>query len=210
MAIIEHIRVGDLGTNCYIFGDSNTKEVVVVDPGYEGSRIMNVIESNAFTVKYIVLTHGHLDHIGAVQYIKERTSAQVVIHKLDSKMLIDPVQNLSAFVMEHPIVQPEADRIIEGGDVLSIGSGSFKIIHTPGHTMGSICILFDKNLFSGDTLFKETVGRTDLPGSSHSDILRSIKKLIELDEDIKVYPGHGDISSIGHEKIYNPFINEKN
>lgn len=210
MLIAVKVDVGDFSTNCYIFGDDGTKEVVIIDPGGEGEKIFNIIKENNFFVKYIILTHGHFDHIGAVKYLKEKTNAKILIHELDSKMLISSVDNLSAFVWlkQGRIVQEKADELIKDKDEYQIGNKVFSIIHTPGHTKGGICILFDNFLFSGDTLFKESVGRTDLPGSDSKAIIESVKKLMTLSDDVEVFPGHGADTTIGHERKYNPYVNE--
>lgn len=208
MTILKQIRVGPLGTNCYIFGDSTTNEVAIVDPGEEGERIISVLNANNYKVKFIALTHGHFDHIGAVKTLKEKTGAQVLIHSLDKEMLTDPHKNLSALfgTEEQYISQVPADKTLSDNDEIMLGSKPFKVIHTPGHTMGGVCFLYKEKLFSGDTLFRETVGRTDLPGASHSHILESVNKLMLLDDDVEVFPGHGDITNIGNERQYNPFV----
>lgn len=208
MTILKQLTVGPLGTNCYIFGDSDTNEVAVVDPGGDGERIISIINENNYKVKFIILTHGHFDHIGAVKYIKDKTGAQILIHEYDKDMLVEPHQNLSAFFTtpDQYIVQCKEDRSLTDNDTISLGNNEIKVIHTPGHTRGGICLLYGNDLFSGDTLFMETVGRTDLPGASHSDILRSVEKLMLLDDNINVYPGHGINTNIGHERKYNPFI----
>lgn len=205
--IFEKLRVGELGTNCYIFGDSKTKEVAVVDPADEGSVILDSINKNEYKVKYIIITHGHFDHIGEVEFIKKETGAKVLIHRIDNELIEDPEKNMSAYGFTLAgAIKATADRLLEDGDEISLGENSFKIIHTPGHTMGSICILYEDSLFSGDTLFKETVGRTDLPNANPSEMQKSIKKLMNLNDNIKVFPGHGDSSKMGHEKMYNPFM----
>lgn len=205
--IFEKLRIGELGTNCYIFGDSKTKEVAVVDPADEGSVILDSINKNEYKVKYIIITHGHFDHIGEVEFIKKETGAKVLIHRIDNELIEDPEKNMSAYGFTLAgAIKATADRLLEDGDEISLGENSFKIIHTPGHTMGSICILYEDSLFSGDTLFKETVGRTDLPNANPSEMQKSIKKLMNLNDNIKVFPGHGDSSEMGHEKMYNPFM----
>lgn len=210
MVICEKIRVGDFATNCYIFGDKSTKEVNIIDPGGEPNKIIDFIKKNEYIVRNIILTHGHFDHIGGLKVLKQQFEVPVLIHKLDGEMLTDPAQNFSKFIglKNGEIIQDTADKFVEDGETLKIGDIPYKIIHTPGHTRGGISILFDKYLFSGDTLFKESVGRTDLPFSNHSDILESARKLLELSDDLVVYPGHGECTSIGYERANNPFINE--
>ncbi len=209
MIICDKIRVGDFAANCYIFGDGSTKDVVVIDPGGEPNKIIDFINKNSYVVKNIILTHGHFDHIGGLKEVKQYSGVEILIHKLDSEMLTDSAQNFSKFIglKAGEVIQVPADKFVTDGDVFYVGGISYKIIHTPGHTRGGISILFDKYLFSGDTLFKESIGRTDLPFSNHSDILNSVNKLIELDSDVIVYPGHGESTTIGYERINNPFIN---
>ncbi|MBZ4644843.1 MAG: hydroxyacylglutathione hydrolase [Petroclostridium sp.] len=204
--ILKVLPVGQLKANCYIFGDENTNEVAVIDPGDEGQRIYDVIVQNGYKVIYIIATHGHVDHISAIKYLKEKSGAQVVIHQEDSEALLDSQKNLSALLGYHSIQVP-ADIKVMDGKVLNVGKYRLQIIHTPGHTPGGICILVDKILFSGDTLFEHSIGRTDLPGGNHQQLIKSIQdKLFVLPDDVQVYPGHGDKTTMGSEKKFNPFF----
>ncbi|MDK2798462.1 MAG: hydroxyacylglutathione hydrolase [Clostridiales bacterium] len=204
--ILKVLSVGQLETNCYIFGDDNTGKVVVIDPGDEGEKIYDIIVQNGYIVQYIIATHGHVDHISAIKYLKEKTGAQVVIHKDDSDALINSQKNLSALLGYHSIQVP-ADIEVVDGQILSVEKYSLQVIHTPGHTPGGICVLVDNLLFSGDTLFEKSIGRTDLPGGNHQQLIQSIKnKLFVLADHIKVYPGHGYQTTIGIEKEFNPFL----
>jgi len=200
------LAVGAIGTNCYIVYDETTLEAMVIDPGEEGKRIINQIEKNQLNVKYIVNTHGHGDHIAANKVVKEATGAELLIHAEDGPMLMDARLNLSA-LMGQNITKPAADRYVQEGDVLEIGTSKFKILHTPGHSRGGICLVGQGVVFSGDTLFQLSIGRTDFPGGSFDEIVDSIKtKLMPLDDSIVVYPGHGPSTTIGQEKRGNPFI----
>ncbi|MDD2401182.1 MAG: MBL fold metallo-hydrolase [Clostridia bacterium] len=205
---IVSLVVGMIQANCYLVYDKETLATLVIDPGAEGEKIQEEIEKRHLQVKYIVNTHGHNDHIAANQYLKEVTGAPLLIHEEDAKMLTDASLNLSAY-MGRLIDRPVADRFLQEGDVLDIGNISFEIIHTPGHTCGGICLVGEGVCFSGDTLFKGAIGRTDLPGGSFEVLINSINnKLVKLDENIVVYPGHGSSTTIGEEKCSNPYLSK--
>lgn len=195
--------------NCYIFGDDKTKEVVVIDPGEEFPLIWEKIQEAEYEVKGIVLTHGHADHIGAVAELKNKTEAPIYIHPEDQEMLTDPKLNRSLY-FGVAITAPQADKLLKEGEILKIGNVSLKVIHTPGHTPGGVCLEYDKILFSGDTLFAGSIGRTDFPGSSFQSLIYSIKrKLLILPDEIEIFPGHGPSSTIGEERVSNPFLQEE-
>lgn len=201
--IIERIVVGQLETNCYILADEKTKEAVIIDPGDSYSKIQKKIDKLGLKPLCVINTHGHGDHIGA----NEKFKLPVWIHKLDADFLTDPAKNLSgAFYMD--IYSPKASKLLQGGEKFKVGSLELEIIHTPGHTPGGICVKCDGVLFSGDTLFYQSIGRTDIPMASTEDLLESIKtKLMVLDDSTVVYPGHGPESTIGEERRNNPFLN---
>ncbi|MGE4284467.1 MAG: MBL fold metallo-hydrolase [Clostridia bacterium] len=204
--ILEKITVGSLEANCYMVGDDDTKEIAVIDPGSEEQRLFDIIQRKGYIVKYIVATHGHVDHISAIRYLKEKTEAPVMIHSNDSEFLMDSKKNLSS-LLGFDSIQVAADMIMEDSMVFSVGQYDFKVIHTPGHTQGGICILLKHILFSGDTLFEGSIGRADLPGGNYSQLLQSIQeKLLVLPEDTIVYPGHGEETTIKQEKAFNPFL----
>ncbi|KXG78206.1 putative metallo-hydrolase [Fervidicola ferrireducens] len=203
--LLKRLQVGPLASNCYILADDH-KNAVVIDPGAEPHTILKEIEDQNLKVEWIILTHGHVDHIGAVEEVKNSTGAKVAIHEKDAKMLVSSQENLS-FYMGHSIAQPPADKELKGMEVINVGELTLEIIWTPGHTPGSICIKAGKLLFTGDTLFAGSIGRTDFPGGSYEEIINSIKtKLLILDEDVRVLPGHGSESTIGVEKATNPFL----
>ncbi len=208
--IIETIPLGIYATNCYIFGDSLSKEVVIIDPADEANKIINIIEKNNYIVKYIIITHGHFDHILALKDIKQKYNAPVAIHKDDAEYLSNNNANLSVDVPNVKIESVTADIILNDGDVINLGKYKLEIIHTPGHTNGGICIKADDVLFSGDTLFLNSIGRTDLPTGSFDKLEASIKKLYTLGDNIKVYPGHGPSTTIGQEKRTNPYVRAYN
>lgn len=197
------VNVGNiLGVNCYIVQDEETKETMVIDPGGSVDKISEMLEAIDAKVKYIVLTHCHGDHIGGVKQIKERFGGTVLIHRFDEPGLHDPEISLTNHIGIERIDIEDNSRVDEG-DLIHIGDLEFTIIHTPGHTKGSMCIYSEKEkmLFSGDTIFKGSWGRTDLPTSSFEDIIYSITyKLMELPEDVIVYPGHGRSTMILEEQ----------
>jgi glyoxylase-like metal-dependent hydrolase (beta-lactamase superfamily II) len=199
---VKKIVVGPMETNCYIVSDSRTKDAFVIDPGADAGRIKKTVEKDGLSVKFIVNTHGHGDHIAANAELK----APIYIHRLDAAFLADPKKNLSAFFF-FSIRSPEASRFLDDGDTVDIGSTAFKVLHTPGHTPGSISLVADGVAFTGDTLFRESVGRTDFEYGDEGAIIKSItQKLFGLPDDTVVYPGHGEESTIGHEKKNNPFF----
>lgn len=205
---MEVIRMpaGIYAANCYIIYDENTKEGIVVDPGGDEDDIINRIEKLGLSIKYIVLTHGHGDHIAGVKGIKDFTGAKVAIHKDDAYLLRDGRKNLSS-IMAMGTVEFEPDMLLDENDVIEFGNLRCEVIHTPGHTPGGITLRIGDSLFTGDTLFAGSIGRTDFEGGSFDSIINSIKtKIIVFPDDTKVYPGHGPTSSIKMEKAFNPFL----
>ena len=201
--MIKRIVVGALETNCYIFADLRTKEAAIIDPGSDGNSIRQEIEKYGLNVNCIINTHGHGDHISSNRKFK----APICIHRMDADFLRNAKLNMSAsFGLS--IKSPEASRFLEDGDVVEVGGLNLKVMHTPGHTPGSISLLGDGIVFTGDTLFMGGVGRTDFPYGSEEKLIGSIKeKLLTLDDKTIVYPGHGPSSTIGKEKRTNGFVN---
>lgn len=203
---IIRIPAGIYAANCYIIFDESTRNGIVVDPGGDVDDLLASITENNIQVKHIILTHGHGDHIGGVIGLKTALGASVLIHELDKEMLIDGSKNLST-AMAMGSIEIEPDRLVKDGDIIKVGDLNIEIIHTPGHTLGGICIKIEDNLITGDTLFAGSIGRTDLLGGDYDTIIKSIKdKLMIYPDDTKVYPGHGPSSTIGKEKISNPFV----
>lgn len=204
--LLDCLTVGWFAANCYIVGCSASKEAAVIDPGDEAQRILLTVKDMGVTVRYVVNTHAHVDHIGANAEIIRATGALLCIHRLDADSLADPMRNLSSWGGE-PLPALSADRLLEEGDVLEIGEMRFRVLHTPGHTPGGICLEGEGVVFSGDTLFAGSVGRTDFPGGSHVALIDAIRtKLFPLPDDTVIYPGHGPSTTIGEEKRSNPFL----
>ncbi len=204
--IIKKVVVGELMTNCYLLACKETKKTAIIDPGADKDIIIDKLKELDLNPQYIILTHAHADHIGAVKELKKYYNIPICVHKNDEKMLNDSNKNLTALIFGKDIVL-DADRVLEDKENIRIGSLTIEIIHTPGHTLGGISLKCNNVIFSGDTLFNEGIGRTDLPGGSHQQIIDSIKsRIFSYDNGIIVYPGHGMETSIGYEKENNPFI----
>ncbi|MCL2528278.1 MAG: MBL fold metallo-hydrolase [Defluviitaleaceae bacterium] len=193
--------------NAYLYYNEETKEGVLIDPGFNADEAGKYVENNNICVKGILLTHGHYDHITAVVDVNKKVKAEVCCHINEKNMLETPSLNLSTRTDCHVSITP--DLLVNHGDMLTFGGAALEVIHTPGHTPGCVCY-YDKDnavIFTGDTLFKESVGRSDLPGGEHDVLMESIKaKLFTLPEGVAVYPGHGGSTSISHEVKLNPFV----
>ncbi|MCK4778071.1 MAG: MBL fold metallo-hydrolase [Actinomycetia bacterium] len=206
--IIEKITVGPLSTNCYIVGDEEGGECFVIDPGAEAERIVDSIKILNMKVKNIIATHCHYDHISAISEVGAATGAEILIHIEDAGLLNDSKKNLSFwFDVEEEFEIKK--RFIKDGDILKIGKSRGEVIHTPGHTPGSISIKINKNIFTGDLIFAGSVGRTDLPGASQVKLFESIKKkILPLEDDMTILPGHGPETTLLKEKKENPFVKQ--
>ena len=203
--IIERLVVGPIEANCYIIADEKTKEGIVIDPGDDSQDIIKRIQQLGLKIKYIVLTHSHFDHVSATTAVKKATDAKLAIHEADAKSLNDGMLARLAGLVHQPVPQP--DVLLKGWEDITIGDLHFTLLHVPGHTPGGIALYGQDVVFTGDTLFEGSIGRTDLPGGSYDQIIDSINcRLLALDDDIKVYPGHGGPTTIGFERTYNPYL----
>ncbi len=205
--IIEKVVVGPLEENSYIVADEVSKEAVVIDPGDEPDRIMELIDSNGFNVLAVICTHGHFDHVGGIGDIKKATGARVMIHKDDTETygMAKEQAVLWGFNVDD---LPEPDGFLNDGDEIKAGGMVFRVMHSPGHSPGGICLYGEGVLFSGDTMFQGSIGRTDFPGGSIDKLKESFKRLIELPDDTRVFSGHGPETTIGREKRENFFMSE--
>ena len=189
---IHHIQVGMIQTNCYILWDDTEKKALIIDPGADGEKILKWIEREGLTPLAILLTHGHYDHTGGISLIQKRTGAPLYAHPGDAPML------RRSITVHHPL---------EDGEALRLGGLSVKVLHTPGHSPGSVCFLIEDTLLAGDTVLEGTVGRTDLHGGDSRALIRSLQeKIVPLDDAIRIYSGHGAPSTIARERRLNPFF----
>jgi len=203
---IETLVVGPLQVNCFLLACEKTRQALVVDPGDEAERILQAIRENGLELKMVVNTHGHFDHIGGNRFLVEQTGAELLIHEEDLSALRRAREHAAIYGMS-VTPSPEPARLLQGGETLALGEIELQVLHTPGHSPGGICLLADGHLFSGDTLFAGSVGRTDLPGGDHATLVEGIRRqLISLPEATVVHPGHGPDTTIGREKRVNPYV----
>lgn len=209
--IVKMITLGALATNCFVVWCEESKEAVVIDPGFstedEGRKtVLNMIEANGLTVKYIIDTHGHADHTSGNGVVEKATGAPILIHELDAPLLGESGKDWAS-MFGYQISSPSADKTLRQGDMIQFGRCTLNVLHTPGHTPGGISLVGDNCVFVGDTLFQGSIGRTDFPGGSYKALIRSIKEeLVVLPDNFTVYTGHGPTTTIGEEKRNNPFL----
>lgn len=204
---IEEYNVGDIGTNCYFIVNADTKEMLVIDPGGDGKDLIRRINNSELKPVAVLLTHGHYDHAADADVVSKEYDIPIYAHEAERETLENPNLNLSPMFGRREIYH--ADKYVKDGDILNLAGFTIRVIHTPGHTVGGCCYYFDGNkvLASGDTLFCGSVGRTDFPKGSMSDLVRSIKeKLLDLPGDTAVLPGHESRTTIGYERQYNAFL----
>lgn len=206
MLMMETFFTGPLDVNCYVVYDSETKKAFMVDPGGVSKALTSFVETQRLDVEFIILTHAHGDHIGGVEEYREKFHAPLYAHKDEGILLRDARFNFSAGTLGRKVVL-EADRYLTDGEEIPFEGRTIKIIHTPGHSPGGICILIESWLFCGDTLFAGSVGRTDFPLCDGKAMFEAIRnKLFTLDPEVMAFPGHGPSTTIGAEKLYNPFF----
>jgi len=207
--ISKMLTVGSFFTDCYVVWCNKTKKAIVIDPGFEleseGKIVLDILKKNDLTAKFIVDTHGHPDHTCGNGIVKDATSAPILIHRLDANMLSSVGKRLTALFGVH-VNSPTADGYLKDGDVVKFGEVALRVLHTPGHSPGSVSLVGEDCVFTGDTLFAGSIGRTDILGGSSKEIMQSLKKLALLPDKFVVYPGHGPKSTIGEEKRSNPFL----
>lgn len=204
--IFERLVVGPLGVNCYIVGDAKTREAIIVDPGGNARDILDTLRREQVKPVAIVNTHAHFDHLIALNQVREKTGAPFWIHAAEAPVLASA--QLGARMFGFAMAQPKpADRLLHDGEVMNLGALSLQVLHTPGHTPGGICLRGDTFVIVGDTLFQGSIGRTDLPGGDYATLMASIRdKLMPLPDETVVYPGHGERTTMGEEKVLNPFL----
>lgn len=195
MLLIQTFCLGDLQTNCYLLQDRACTRCCIVDPGAEANRILSFLKKNGLTLDAVFLTHGHFDHVGAVKELAAETDCKVYINEKDLTLPV-PLTGGKLFYTD----------TYKEGDHLHFAGLNFDVIETPGHTQGSVCLLVDDAMFSGDTLFANTCGRTDLPGGDQTAMVRSLWRLSGLGKDYRVFPGHGRATSLFAEKANNPYM----
>lgn len=201
--------VGTLGTNCYFIVDEQTNAAAVVDPGWGADHIYGKLIKLGLKCEMILLTHGHADHTGALGELRRKTGAPVYIHTGDAKMLVDPALSQARYLGAPVEVLAQPEHLISDGDKIALRGTTIEVMHTPGHTPGSVCYILrdDGIILSGDTLFRESVGRYDLAGGDYKELMRSLEKLASLEGDWRVYPGHGRSTTLSHEREHNMYLN---
>lgn len=203
--IIKKILEPYFGENVYVLVDENSKKCAVIDPGGARLDILGYIKENDLSLEYILLTHGHGDHIGAAKKLREETNAKIVAHREEKEILLDKKKNLSS-MMHCGAQEFDADIYVNDKEKLELGELKLTFLHTPGHTKGSMCIRVGNEMFTGDTLFAGSMGRTDLYSGDDRQMVKSLTKLSKYEDNINIYPGHGPDSTLGYEKRTNPYM----
>ncbi|MCE7911758.1 MAG: MBL fold metallo-hydrolase [Candidatus Brocadia sp.] len=204
--IFETLAVGPLAVNCFIIGSKKDNKAVVIDAGGDHKEILKLLKKHNLTLQAIINTHAHFDHVGGVKPLQDLTGARFLLHQEDIPLLNHLNEQTAAFGLP-PIAIPKIDRPLVDMEEIIVGDETIRVIHTPGHSPGSICFFVDNAIFVGDTLFAGSIGRTDLYGGSYTKLINSIKtRLFTFEDHVIVYPGHGTFTTIGDEKLHNPFF----
>lgn len=204
--ILKEFVLGDLENNNYLLIDEVSKEAVLIDCTIPRDDIEDALKEYGAVLKYILLTHAHFDHIMGLNYFREKYKCKALLHK-DDKQLLESMKEFSQEFLPYELENQQVDGFLEENQLIHFGGKCIKVIHTPGHSQGGVCYLLDNMLFTGDTIFREAVGRTDLPGGNFAQLKSNIEqKIFTLDENIKIYPGHGPSSTVGWEKVHNQFL----
>ncbi len=204
--IVEHLEVGPLQSNCYILSDDRESEAIVIDPGGDGNRILALLKRKSWKVKMVLNTHAHFDHIAANAEVVNATEASLAVPRLDAQMMGHSVMQAQMYGLSVD-PSPKPDILLEDGDTIELGDEMIEVLATPGHSPGGVSFKTSVGIFPGDTLFAGSIGRTDLPGGDFDTLINSIKeKILVLPEDTDVFPGHGPSTTVGREKMHNPFL----
>ena len=203
----EIILSGEFEVNCYIIYDDTSKKAIIIDPGQDGKKVIDKIENLKLKPELLINTHGHFDHTYSDDIIRQKYNIPLAIHKDDTEMLSDANKNFST-IIGNPMIIDKADIIFDKEETKETSFCKYSIIHTPGHSEGSICILINNILFAGDTVFKDSIGRTDLYGGNYDELILSLQKLKKLPQDLIIYPGHGPFTTLKDELKNNMYFNQ--
>lgn len=206
---IERIPTAYPAANCWLCWDASSRLAVLIDPPADTSAVDRALSAHDLTLQKILLTHGHFDHIFGADVLRQKYCIPLAIHEADGDMLCDPMKNASMLFFRESHIYHPAEKLLRDGDEITVGTSTIRVMHTPGHSPGSVCYCMGKDCITGDTLFRESIGRTDLPGGNSEAISRSLEKLAAVADDIQIYPGHGEISTMSYEKKYNPYLQRR-